>query len=214
MKTDELRHVHTQLIWWSPFNLNQLTDEYWPAVVSVITALHPTYLLSVDILIFFFEGGGSFTLFFLMSWFLSWIFFSFCLLFFSCRCYRVRRLPPHPHPPPPSSISVQAAKLQWSLDEKLGSSRGTRVSRPFLCVCVCFCWCVVLLSGLTLCDPKLPCDHILAYHLISDVSLFTTNHCAAWVVPLTWPPLTLGGNLSVVLWETSLKLRSVNIADS
>lgn len=44
-----------------------------------------------------------------------------------------------------SSISVQAAKLQWSLDEKLGGSRGTRVSRPFMCVCVL---CVALLSGL------------------------------------------------------------------
>lgn len=56
----------------------------------------------------------------------------------------------------PSSISVQAAKLQWSLDEKVGSSRGTRVSRPFVCVfsvcvccgvCVCLCGCVALLSG-------------------------------------------------------------------
>ena len=38
-------------------------------------------------------------------------------------------------------LHVQAAKLQWSLDEKLGSSGGTRV-RPSLCVCVSVCLCV------------------------------------------------------------------------
>lgn len=32
-------------------------------------------------------------------------------------------------------LHVQAAKLQWSLDEKLGSSGGTGV-RPSLCLCV------------------------------------------------------------------------------
>lgn len=55
-----------------------------------------------------------------------------------------------------SSISVQAAKLQWSLDEKLGGSRGTRVSRPFICVCVL---CVALLSGLAVGNIKITLHH-------------------------------------------------------
>lgn len=80
----------------------------------------------------FFWGVISFTLFYLVSWFLSWI-FSFCLLSFSI-CFVFVFVVVFVDSP--SSISVQAAKLQWSLDEKLGSSRGTRVSRPLMCVCV------------------------------------------------------------------------------
>lgn len=47
------QHMFTQLIRWYTQNFNQLGDEYWPAVVSVITALHPTSLLSVDIIMIF-----------------------------------------------------------------------------------------------------------------------------------------------------------------
>ena len=74
-------------------------------------------------------------------------FFPFSVSFFSVLFVFVEPLPPTP-PTPHPSISVQAAKLQWSLDEKVGSSRGTRVSRQFVYMRV-WCWCVVLLIGLT-----------------------------------------------------------------
>lgn len=62
------------------------------------------------------------------------LFLSF-LLSFSVVCWS--------HSPLPSSL--QAAKLQWSLDEKVEGSRGTRVSRPFEHLHL---WCLcVLVSG-------------------------------------------------------------------
>lgn len=80
-------------------------------------------------------GHCAYFCFLLRYMFESWIFL-FCL-FFLCCCFLVT-----PPPLPPQhhhhhlSMFVQAAKLQWSLDEKVGSSRDTRVSRLFVYLCV------------------------------------------------------------------------------
>lgn len=120
-----------------------MTNPNQPFVILVITALHLVSLLTVDffyhsVLFHDFSHGFSF-----LSPFLFYLF----LLFSCCSCCVCQSRY--------SSMSVQAAKLQWSLDEKVGSSRGTRVSRPFVHFFVSLCWCVTLLSGLTLCCIKL-----------------------------------------------------------
>lgn len=161
MKTDELQHVHTQLIWWPSFNLNQLTDEYWPAVVSVIAALHPTYLLSVDIWILLRGGFFYFVLPHVMISVMDFFSFLSPLFFFLFRCC-VCRYPPFLHL---CAGCKTAVELRWEVRE-LQRHQGEQA----ICVCVCFCWCVVLLSGLPLCNLKLACSHILAHHVVSDVS--------------------------------------------
>lgn len=126
---------------------------------SLLSILHPCCLCTLR---WFFWGF----FYIVLSCFMILVMdFSFCLLSFSICFFFVVVVVLVFVDFPPSSISVQAAKLQWSLDEKVGSSRGTRVSRPFvhLCVCVCWCWCVALLSGLTSCGIKLPRITTLVY---------------------------------------------------
>lgn len=119
------------------FKKKQLTDESWADLLwcpsSLLSIPHPCcvwtlqwfvflrFLLRLSILFHAVSHG-----FFFLSPFL------FCLFLFVVVVFV--------HPPF-SSIPVQAAKLQWSLDEKVGSSRGTRVSRH-LCIFVSLCWCV------------------------------------------------------------------------
>lgn len=146
---------------------------------------HPTSLLSVDVTMIFLgfllHRSNLFHDFSHGFFFLSPFLFSICFFFVVVVLVFVD---------PSSSISVQAAKLQWSLDEKVGSSRGTRVSRPFvyLFVCVCLCWCVVLLSGLTLCSIRIT---TLAYFTKCQIFHFHGKPLCSLCCPLTWLLLTL-----------------------
>lgn len=121
----------------SHFNFNMMNPDLLWYQSSLPSILHPCCLQTLQWFIFFWDFFHIVS--YLVSWFQSWICFFLSPFLFYLFLFVVVVV--FADPPPSSSISVQAAKLQWSLDEKVGSSRGTRVSRPFvhLFVCVSVC---------------------------------------------------------------------------
>lgn len=210
MKTNELQHVHAQFDLMIPFYLEPA--DWWILTCCGISHhCSPSYIPAVCGHSNFFDGGGvSFTLFFLMAWFLSWIFFLFVSSFFSCRCYCVCRYPSFLHL---CAGCKTAVELRWEVRE-LQRHQGEQA----ICACVCACVFLLLCSAAQWFDfmrPQISLQPYIGLPYDFRCFIFMANHCAACVVPFTWPPLTLGRrNLSVVLWEMSLKWCSVNTADS